>query len=71
MTIVKQAPGLRRFGEQPDVDALIRKYGYSGTENVLRLWKTEPVLQDLTHGTAHLITGPPKDDSGSLTPPVI
>ncbi len=51
------APGLRRFGEQPDVDALIRKYGYSGTENVMRLWKQEPVLQDLTHGTAHLIHG--------------
>ena len=51
------APGLRRFGEQPDVDALIRKYGYSGTENVMKLWKTEPVLQDLTHGTAHLIHG--------------
>ena len=51
------APGLRRFGEQPDVDELIRKYGYSGTENVMRLWKTEPILQDLTHGTAHLIHG--------------
>ncbi|MBR0224794.1 MAG: DUF2088 domain-containing protein [Thermoguttaceae bacterium] len=51
------APGLRRFGEQPDVDELIRKYGYSGTENIMRLWKTEPVLQDLTHGTAHLIHG--------------
>ncbi|MBR2693978.1 MAG: DUF2088 domain-containing protein [Thermoguttaceae bacterium] len=51
------APGLRRFGEQDDVDALIRKYGYSGTEKILRLWKTEPVLQDLTHGTAHLIHG--------------
>ncbi|MBR5414781.1 MAG: DUF2088 domain-containing protein [Thermoguttaceae bacterium] len=51
------APGLRRFGEQDDVDALIRKYGYSGTDNILRLWKTEPVLQDLTHGTAHLIHG--------------
>ena len=23
----------------------------------MRLWKTEPVLQDLTHGTAHLIHG--------------
>ena len=51
------APGLCRFGEQADVDELIRKYGYSGTENVLRLWKTEPILQDLTHGTAHLIHG--------------
>ncbi|MDD3589287.1 MAG: lactate racemase domain-containing protein [Thermoguttaceae bacterium] len=51
------APGLKRFGEQEDVDALIRKYGYSGTENVIKLWKQEPVLQDLTHGTAHLIHG--------------
>ena len=51
------APGLKRFGEQNEVDALIRRYGYSGTENVMKLWKTEPVLQDLTHGTAHLIHG--------------
>ncbi len=51
------APGLRRFGEQPDVDALIRQYGYSGTENVMRKFKTDSILQDLTHGTAHLIHG--------------
>lgn len=51
------APGLKRFGEQPDVDALIRRYGYRGTPRIMQLWKTEPVLQDLTHGTAHLIHG--------------
>ena len=51
------APGLERFGEQPEVDELIRKYGYTGTPNVMKLWKTEPMLQDLTHGTAHLIHG--------------
>ena len=51
------APGLKRFGEQEDVDQLIRKYGYCGTEKVMQLWKTEPILQDLTHGTAHLIHG--------------
>ncbi len=51
------APGLQRFGEQPDVDALIRRYGYRGTPRIMQLWKTEPVLQDLTHGTAHLIHG--------------
>jgi len=51
------APGLKRFGEQPEVEKLIRTYGYSGTENIMRLWKKEPVLQDLTHGTAHLIHG--------------
>ena len=51
------APGLERFGEQPEVDELIRKYGYTGTPNVMKLWKTEAMLQDLTHGTAHLIHG--------------
>lgn len=51
------APGLKRFGEQPEVDDLIRRFGYSGTANVMRLWKQEPILQDLTHGTAHLIHG--------------
>lgn len=51
------APGLKRFGEQTDVDALIRAYGYTGTPRIMELYKTEPVLQDLTHGTAHLIHG--------------
>jgi nickel-dependent lactate racemase len=51
------APGLKRFGEQPEVDSLIRQYGYSGTEKIMKLFKTEPIMQDLTHGTAHLIHG--------------
>jgi nickel-dependent lactate racemase len=51
------APGLERFGEQPEVDALIRKYGYSGTERILRLYRTERDLQEIAHGTAHLIHG--------------
>ncbi len=51
------APGLRRFGEQPDVDSIIRKYGYTGTPRIMKLFKTEPELKDLTHATAHLIHG--------------
>ena len=51
------APGLKRFGEQPEVDALIRKYGYAGTEEVMRLWRVTPEMQDIAHGTAHLIHG--------------
>lgn len=51
------APGLKRFGEQDEVDKIIRKYGYVGTEKVMKLWKEEPELQDLTHATAHLIHG--------------
>lgn len=51
------APGLKRFGEQDEVDKIIRKYGYSGTEKVMKYWKDNEELQDLTHATAHLIHG--------------
>ena len=51
------APGLKRFGEQPEVDALIRKYGYRGTRQIMDAYRVEPDLQDLTHGTAHLLHG--------------
>lgn len=51
------APGLKRFGEQPDVDALIRKYGYCGTPRVMQLYKQNADMQDLAHATAHLLHG--------------
>ena len=51
------APGLRRFGEQDEVDKIIRKYGYVGTPQIMELWKKHDELQDLTHATAHLIHG--------------
>jgi nickel-dependent lactate racemase len=51
------APGLKRFGEQDEVDTIIRKYGYAGTPKVMELWKNNSDLQDLTHATAHLIHG--------------
>ncbi len=54
------APGLRRFGEQPEVDALIRKYGYSGRDRIMDLLNSsqkDSALRDLAHGTAHLIHG--------------
>lgn len=51
------APGIERFGEQPDVDALVRKYGYTGTKRVLDLYRTEADMQDLPHAVAHLIHG--------------
>jgi nickel-dependent lactate racemase len=51
------APGLRRFGEQPDVDKLIRRYGYTGTARVMEQYRTQRDLQDLAHATAHLIHG--------------
>ena len=51
------APGLERFGEQPEVDAIIRKYGYAGTAKVMEHYRREPMLQDFAHATAHLIHG--------------
>ncbi len=51
------APGLERFGEQPEVDAIIRKYGYVGTPKVMEYYRKSPELQDLAHATAHLIHG--------------
>ncbi|HEY5313108.1 MAG TPA: lactate racemase domain-containing protein [Pirellulales bacterium] len=51
------APGLKRFGEQPEVDRLIRKYGYVGTPRVLEQYRQQADMQDLAHATAHLIHG--------------
>ncbi len=51
------APGLKRFGEQAEVDALIRKYGYCGTPRVMEQYRTNADMQDLAHATAHLIHG--------------
>lgn len=55
------APGLERFGEQPDVDAFIRKYGYCGTPRVTAGYRTNADMQDLGHATAHLIHGSSED----------
>jgi nickel-dependent lactate racemase len=51
------APGVERFGEQDDVDLLIRKYGYCGTGKAMALYKQNADMQDLAHGTAHLMHG--------------
>jgi nickel-dependent lactate racemase len=55
--LIIMAPGLKRFGEQPEVDAIIRKYGYCGTPKVMENYRRDPILQDFAHATAHLIHG--------------
>jgi nickel-dependent lactate racemase len=55
------AHGACRFGEQPEVDALIRKYGYSPRAEILAKY-ADPHhefddLRDIGHGAAHLIHG--------------
>jgi len=51
------APGLKRFGEQAEVDEIIRKYGYIGTPKVMEAYRRDPLLRDFAHGAAHLIHG--------------
>jgi len=51
------APGVAKFGEDDAIDRLIRRYGYIGRENILRLCKTEPELQGSLSAAAHLIHG--------------
>jgi len=51
------APGMERFGEQPEVDALIRKYGYRPTPVIMEQFRKNKDMQDLRHATAHLIHG--------------
>jgi nickel-dependent lactate racemase len=55
------APGLKRFGEQPEVDAFIRKYGYVGTARVMDQYRGNADMQDLAHATAHLMHGSSED----------
>jgi hypothetical protein len=51
------APGLARFGEDPDIDRLIRKYGYVGTPRILELVRAQDDLRHNLGTAAHLIHG--------------
>lgn len=51
------APGLREFGEDHEIDRLIRKYGYRGTPATLAATRTHTELQQNLSAAAHLIHG--------------
>ena len=51
------APGLREFGEDAEIDRLIRKYGYRGTPTTLNAVSENPELQENLSAAAHLIHG--------------
>jgi len=55
--LVVLAPGVRRFGEDPGIDALIRKYGYFTTPRILELVKENADLRESLGVAAHLIHG--------------
>jgi len=51
------APGLQEFGEDAQMDALIRKYGYKGTPATLKAVRESRDIQENLGGAAHLIHG--------------
>ena len=55
--LVILAPALKEFGEDPEIDRLIRKYGYKGTPYTLEATTDNKDLQDNLGASAHLIHG--------------
>jgi nickel-dependent lactate racemase len=51
------APGLKDFGEDPENDRLIRKYGYHGTPATLKAVEENEELRKSLGAAAHLIHG--------------
>lgn len=51
------APGVKQFGEDEAIDAMIRKHGYRGTEATLAAVHADPELARELGAAAHLIHG--------------
>ena len=51
------APGLERFGEDPAIDALIRKHGYRPAAAIRAKVEADAELADALSAAAHLIHG--------------
>ncbi len=51
------APGLREFGEDKEIDRLIRKYGYRGTPATLVAIREDEELRNNLSAAAHFIHG--------------
>jgi hypothetical protein len=55
--LIVLAPGVQRFGEDDQVDELIRKYGYVGTPKIMKAMADNEELKDNLGAVAHLIHG--------------
>jgi nickel-dependent lactate racemase len=55
--LVVLAPAVRTFGEDPEIDRLIRKFGYRTTPEVMRFVKEDSDLRANLSAAAHLIHG--------------
>jgi len=55
--LIVLAPALKEFGEDKEIDRLIRKYGYKGTPLTLKMVEENFELQENLGAAAHLIHG--------------
>jgi len=55
--LIVLAPALKEFGEDKQIDKLIRKYGYFGTPHTLKMVEENEDLQNNLGAAAHLIHG--------------
>ncbi len=55
--LIVLAPGLEKFGEDPGIDGIIRKYGYRPSAKIHEAVKRESELADALSAAAHLIHG--------------
>jgi nickel-dependent lactate racemase len=55
--LIVLAPGLKEFGEDKEIDRLIRKYGYTNTPRILKLTEENEDLRNNLSAAAHLIHG--------------
>jgi len=55
--LIVLAPGLKEFGEDKEIDKLIRKYGYLTTPEILELTEKNEDLKNNLSAAAHLIHG--------------
>ena len=56
-SLIILAPGVKKFGEDEAIDALIRKYGYKGRLHTLALLEENDDLKNNMSAAAHLIHG--------------
>lgn len=55
--LIVLAPGLKEFGEDSEIDRLIRKYGYPGTPATLKAVNQNEELRNNLGAAAHMIHG--------------
>lgn len=59
--LIVLAPGVRTFGEDPEINRMIRKYGYRTTPEILGFVSENEDLQNNLSAAAHLIHGSPEN----------